>query len=78
MRACSFDRLLQFVSNQLDREGQLEVHAHVERCDICRDAVCSLVRDRHEESSLSRARGARPPVFQRPSDAVVGSRGARR
>jgi hypothetical protein len=45
MNACSFDRLLQFVNNQLDLDRQLEVYLHLDRCDICRDAVYQLVGD---------------------------------
>ncbi len=48
MNACSFDRLLLFIDRRLDLNGQLEVYDHLDRCDICRDAVYQLSRDRDE------------------------------
>ena len=45
MRSCSFSRLLQLVNQQLDLDGQLEVYGHLDRCNICRDAVYELSRD---------------------------------
>ena len=45
MRACNFECLLQFVNNQLDADKQLEVYDHLDRCDICRDAVYQISRD---------------------------------
>ena len=48
MSACSFRRLLQFINKQLDLDGELKVYDHLDRCDICRDAVYQLSRDRDE------------------------------
>jgi hypothetical protein len=48
MGACSFGRLLQFVDKQLNLDGELKVYDHLDRCDICRDAVYRLSRDRDE------------------------------
>jgi hypothetical protein len=45
MNACNFEHLLQFVNKQLDLDKQLEVYDHLDRCDICRDAVHQLSRD---------------------------------
>ena len=45
MSACSFEHLLQFVNNQLDQDKQLEVYDHLDRCDICCDAVGQISRD---------------------------------
>jgi hypothetical protein len=45
MSACNFEYLLQFVNNQLDPDKQLEVYDHLDRCDICRDAVCQISCD---------------------------------
>lgn len=45
MSACNFEHLLRFVNNQLDLDRQLEVYDHLDRCDICRDAVHQLSRD---------------------------------
>ena len=45
MSACNFEHLLQFVNNQLDLDKQLVVYDHLDRCDICRDAVFQISRD---------------------------------
>ena len=76
MIACSFDRLLPFVNKQMDLDGQLEVYAHLDRCDICRDAVYQLSRDRDEASFIHRMLYMKPSVFQRPVVAAVIPPGA--
>ena len=63
MSACSFDRLLQFVNKRLDLDGQLEVYDHLDRCDICRDAVYQLSRDQDEAFFIYRAHGGNPSVL---------------
>jgi hypothetical protein len=45
MSACNFEYLLQLVNNQLDLDKQLEVYDHLDRCNICRDAVYQISRD---------------------------------
>jgi hypothetical protein len=45
MSACNFEYLLQFVNKQLDPDKQLEVYDHLDRCNICREAVYQLSRD---------------------------------
>jgi predicted anti-sigma-YlaC factor YlaD len=45
MSTCNFEYLLQLVNNQLDVDKQLEVYDHLDRCDICRDAVYQISRD---------------------------------
>jgi len=78
MKACSFDRLLQFVNKQLDLDGQLEVYGHLDRCDICRDAVYQLSHDLNGALFVSRAHRTGPNVPQYPIDAAVGAPGAYR
>ena len=63
MSACSFDRLLQLVNKQLDLDGQLEVYAHLDRCEICRDTVCQLSRERRQPLFISRAHRVKPSVM---------------
>jgi predicted anti-sigma-YlaC factor YlaD len=60
MSACSFNRLLQLVNKQLDLDGQLEVYDHLDRCDICRDAICQISRDRDRSFFVYRAYGVEP------------------
>jgi len=76
MSACSFNRLLQFVNQQLDLDGQLEVYDHLDRCDICRDAVCQLARDRDGAFLINRVHRVEPSVVPHPIDAAGGSLGA--
>ena len=45
MSACNFEYLVQFVDSQLDPDKQLELYDHLDRCDICRDAVCQISYD---------------------------------
>jgi hypothetical protein len=45
MSACNFEYLLQLINKQLDLDKQIEVYGHLERCDICRDAVHQISRD---------------------------------
>jgi len=45
MSPCNFEQLLQFVNMQLDLDKQLEVYDHLDRCDICREAVHQISRD---------------------------------
>jgi predicted anti-sigma-YlaC factor YlaD len=78
MNACSFDRLLQFVNKELDLDGQLEVYDHLDRCDICRDAVYQLSRDRDNAFFVHRAQRMKPSVLQHSIDAAVESPAAYR
>ena len=78
MSACSFNRLLRFVNKQLDLDGQLELYDHLDRCDICRDAVCQLSRDRDEALFVYRAHRVKPFVVHHPIDTAAGSLGSGR
>jgi hypothetical protein len=42
---CNFEFLLQLVNRQLDLDRQLEAFNHLDRCNICRDAVYQLSHD---------------------------------
>lgn len=46
MRPCDFEKLVQFLDKQLDIDEQLEVLDHLDHCEICRDAVFHISRDR--------------------------------
>lgn len=73
MSACSFSRLVQFVNQQLDLDGQLDVYDHLDRCDICRDAVYQLSRDQDEAFFIYPAHRVKPFVVQHPVGAEAGS-----
>lgn len=53
--ACSFEKLLRLLDEQLDLAGKLEVLIHLKMCDICREAVHQIARDREEFCYLDRA-----------------------
>jgi hypothetical protein len=78
MNACSFERLVQFVNKQLDLDGQLDVFGHLDRCDICRDAVCQLSADRAGALSSFRARRVKKSILQPCTVAAAGRRNALR
>jgi predicted anti-sigma-YlaC factor YlaD len=77
MSACSFERLLQLVDKQSDLDEQLEAYNHLDRCEICRDAVYQLARDRDEAFSIHRAHRVKPSILRYPEAAALGSPGAR-
>jgi hypothetical protein len=62
MSACSFNRLVHFVNKRLDLDGQQEIYCHLDRCEICRDAVYELSRERNKTLRLHRAYGMTPSV----------------
>jgi len=48
MSACSFKKLVMLLDKKLDLDEKLEVLNHLESCQICRDAVYQISRDRDE------------------------------
>jgi hypothetical protein len=73
MRACSFSRLLQLADKQLDLNAQLEVYDHLDRCDICRDAICQISHDRDKAFFIYRAYNVKASVLSRRSGDPVFS-----
>jgi hypothetical protein len=59
MSACNFECLLRFINKQLDLDEQLEVFEHLDRCNICREAVYQLSRDLGGGSFVYRAHGVK-------------------
>jgi hypothetical protein len=74
MSACNFEYLLQFVNNQLDLDGQLEVFDHLGRCNICREAVYQLSRDPDAVSLIYRAQCAKHHAFLRQTETAWSGR----
>jgi hypothetical protein len=54
---CSFEKLLRFLEERLDLTGKLELLIHLLMCDICREAIHQISRDRDEALSLGREYG---------------------
>jgi len=43
---CSFERLVKLLDKQLDIDTALMVYDHIDRCDVCREAIYLISRDR--------------------------------
>jgi len=74
MSTCSFECLLQFVDDQLDPGKQLEVYDHLDRCDICRDAVCEISRDLHRALFIYCAHCAKHGAHRRQTETARSGR----
>jgi hypothetical protein len=48
MSACSFQKLVQLLDKKLGLDEKLEVLDHLNSCQICRDAVYQISRDRDD------------------------------
>jgi hypothetical protein len=48
LSGCSFERLVKLLDKKLNLDESLEVYDHLDRCDICRDAIYLISRDRDE------------------------------
>lgn len=46
MKTCNFEKLVLYMDNQLDLDEKLDVLDHLDHCEICRDAVFHISRDR--------------------------------
>ena len=71
MSAGSFTRLLQLVNRQLDLNTQRHVNHHLDRCEICRDAVHQLAPELGGAVLSNQPRREEPPVIQPPMGAAV-------
>jgi hypothetical protein len=45
MDGCSFSKLVKFVEGQLELGPRVELLDHLDRCDICREAVYQIWHD---------------------------------
>jgi hypothetical protein len=54
MSTCSFKKLVMLLDKKLDLDEKLEVLGHLESCQICRDAVYQISRDRDESLFIRR------------------------
>ncbi len=46
MKSCDFEKLIRYLDKQLKLDEKLDVLDHLDRCEICRDAVFHISRDR--------------------------------
>lgn len=52
---CSFSKLVKLLDKKLTLDERLEVLFHIDDCDICRDAVYHIAKDRDEAFFVFRA-----------------------
>ena len=46
MKTCNFEKLVHFLDEQLELDEKLDVLDHLDGCEICRDAIYHISRDR--------------------------------
>ena len=54
MRSCNFEKLVAFLDKQLDIDEKLEVLEHLDHCEICRNTVFHIARDRDANLFITR------------------------
>ncbi len=57
MNECSFERLLQLLEKKLGTDAQLRLFDHLDRCEICRETIYHIARDRDETLEVLLPRG---------------------
>ncbi len=48
MVACSFKKLIKFLDRKMGLDARLEILNHLDSCNICREAIYQISRDRDE------------------------------
>ena len=43
---CNFEKLIWYLERRMGTDSELEVLEHLEKCEICFDTICELVRER--------------------------------
>jgi hypothetical protein len=43
---CSFDRLIEYLNNSLSESQTHDVFTHLQNCEICLEAVATMLQDR--------------------------------
>ena len=43
---CDFEKLIEYLERRMGTDGELEVLEHLEKCEVCFDTICELVRER--------------------------------
>ncbi len=56
MDVCSFENLVHLLDGKLSPSVRLRVLGHLDRCEICRDTMYHIARDREESASVSSKR----------------------
>ena len=59
MNGCSFEKLILLLERKLSINAQLRLFDHLDRCEICRDTIYHISRDRDEALRILLPRGNR-------------------
>ncbi len=59
MTECSFERLLQLLDKRLSTDAQLKLFDHLDKCEICRETIYHIARDRDEAMQILLPQGRR-------------------
>jgi anti-sigma factor RsiW len=43
---CNFEKMVRYLDKQLNIDEKLELFDHLDQCDVCREAMYLLARDR--------------------------------
>jgi len=46
MTRCDFDKMVRYLDKQLNIDEKLQLFDHLDQCDVCREAMYLLARDR--------------------------------
>jgi anti-sigma factor RsiW len=46
MTRCDFDKMVRYLDKQLSLDEKLELFDHLDQCEVCREAIYLLARDR--------------------------------
>jgi anti-sigma factor RsiW len=49
MKSCSFEKLVRYLDKQLKLDEKLELLEHLDDCEVCREAIYQISRDRDAE-----------------------------
>ena len=75
MNGCSFEKLLQLLDKTLDERTSLTVLDHLDRCDVCRDALYFIKRDRENAPPpIEKVSAKDPPPANQPGKRAASGR----
>jgi hypothetical protein len=67
MDDCSFEKLVQLLERRLSLNAQLKVFSHLDGCEICRDTMYHIARDRDEAAGVLSVRGKKSGLKRAPA-----------
>ncbi len=73
MNDCSFEKLVLLLERKLSTNAQLRLFDHLDRCEICRDTIYHISRDRDEALRILLPRGSRKAARTNAASGVKGT-----